>query len=158
VRPVSQLHFNQLFSNNKVSIKSFSILLFPWIYLVFLYPYYRHLGYCLSHQCLYFRWPTQGTAITTTTMGTTTKRTTSMSIHRHPLCLLLSKCWLCKHKCFRLCSRPWSTCRLHNLKRRHRCRGIGLEIFSALSHLPFLMRWSRWMLMTSSSLLRRSCK
>jgi hypothetical protein len=32
VRPVSQLHFNQLFSNNKVSIKSFSILLSLWIF------------------------------------------------------------------------------------------------------------------------------
>jgi hypothetical protein len=33
-----------------------------------------------------------------------------------------------------------------------------LEIFSALSRLPFLMLWSRWMLMIGSSLLRRSCK
>jgi hypothetical protein len=70
----------------------------------------------------------------------------------------LSKCWLCKHKCFRLCSRPWSTCKLLNLKRHHRRRGIGLEMFSALSHLPFLMPWSRWMLMIGSSALRRSCK
>jgi hypothetical protein len=122
-----------------------------------LYPCYRSLGYSLSHQRLYFRWPTQGTA-TTTIMGTTIERTTRMSIRRNPLRLLLSKCWLCKHKCFRLCIRPWSTCRLLNLKRRHRRQGIGLEIFIALSHLSFLMLWSRWMLMIGSSPLRRSCK
>jgi hypothetical protein len=121
-----------------------------------LYPCYCSLGNSLSHQHLYFRWPTQGTK--TTTMGTTTERTTRMSIRHHPLRLLLSKCWLCKHKCFRLYSRPWSTCKLLNLKRRPRHRGIGLEIFSALSCLSFLMWWSRWMLMIGSSPLRRSCK
>jgi hypothetical protein len=133
VRPVSQLHFNQLFSNNKVSIKSFSILLSLWIFSLFHCPCYRSLGNSLSHQRLYFKWPTQGTA--TTTM----ERTTRMSIRRHPLRLHLSKYWLCKHKCFRLCSRPWSICKLPNLKCHHRHRGIGLEIFSALSRLPFLM-------------------
>jgi hypothetical protein len=152
VRPVSRLHFNQLLSNNKVSIKSFGILLSIWIFPLFLHPCYRSLGYSLSYQCLYFRWPTQETA--TTTM----ERTTRMRIHRYPLYLLLSKCWLCKHKCFRLCSRPWSICKLLNLKHCHRCRGIGLEIFSALSHPPFLMLWSIWMLMIGSSPLRRSCK
>jgi hypothetical protein len=67
-----------------------------------------------------------------------------MSISRHPLRLLLSKYGLCKHKCFRLCSRTWSTCKLLNLKCRHHHRGIGLETFSALSRLPFLKLWSRW--------------
>jgi hypothetical protein len=86
------------------------------------------------------------------------ERTTRMSICCHHLHLLLSKCWLCKHKCFRLCSRPWSTCKLLNLKHRHHRRGRGLEIFSALSHLPFLMLWSQWMLMIGSSLLRRCYK
>jgi hypothetical protein len=124
------------------SIIPLPLLLFSWVY-------------SLSHQRLYLRWPTQGTA--TTTIGTTTERTTRMSTH-HPLHQLLSKCWFCKHKCFRLCSRPWPTCRLLNLKRRHHHRGIGLEFFSALSHLPFTMLWSRWMLMIGSSLLRRSCK
>jgi hypothetical protein len=33
------------------------------------------------------------------------------------------------------------------VKRRHHRQGIGWEIFSTLSHLPFLMLWSRWMLM-----------
>jgi hypothetical protein len=28
----------------------------------------------------------------------------------------------------------------------HHRRGIVLEIFSALSHLPFLMLWGQWML------------
>jgi hypothetical protein len=154
VRHVSQLHYNQLFSNNKVSIKIiyYSPISMDFLPLI-LYSCYRSLGYSLSHPRLYFRWPTQGTPTTTTT-GTTTERTTRMSTHR----LLLSKCWLCKHKCFRICSRPWSTCRLLNLKRRHGRRGIGLEIFNALSHLPFLMLWSRWMLMIGSSPLRRSCK
>jgi hypothetical protein len=73
-----------------------------------------------------------------------------------PLRLLLSKCWLCKHRCFILCSRPCSAY-MHNPK-RHRHRGIGWEIFSALCHQPFLMLWSRWMLMIGSSLLRRCCK
>jgi hypothetical protein len=157
VRPVSQLHINQLFSNNKVSIQSFSILLSLWILALFLCPCYRSLGYSLSHQRLYFRWPIQGTATTTTT-EITMERTTRMSIRRHPLRLLLSKCSLCKHKCFRLCSRLWSICKLLNLKRHHQRRGIGLEIVSALSRLPFLMLWSRWILMIGSSLLRRSCK
>jgi hypothetical protein len=121
-----------------------------------LHPRYRSLGYSLSHQRLYFRWPTQGTATITT--GTTTERTTRMSIHHHRLHLLLSKCWLCKHKYFRLCSRPWSTCRLLNLKHCHHRQGIGLEIFSALSRLPFLMLCSRWMVIIGSSPLRRSCK
>jgi hypothetical protein len=76
----------------------------------------------------------------------------------HPFHLLLSKCWLCKHKCFKPCNRPWSTSKLLNLKCRHHRRGICLEIFSALSHRPFLILWSQWMLMTGSSLLRRSCK
>jgi hypothetical protein len=128
-----------------------------WIFPLFLCPYYRSLGYSLSYRHLYFRWPPQGTAIRTTT-GTTMEITTGMSIRRHPLHLLLSKCWLLKHKCFRLCSKSWLTCKLLNLKRRHRHRGIGLEIFSALSRLPFLMPWSQWMLMIGSSLLRRSCK
>jgi hypothetical protein len=119
VRHVSQLHFNQLFSNTKVSIKKpFSILLSQWIYPIFLYSCYHSLGYSLSHQRLHFRWPTQGTATTIAT-ETTLERTTRMSTHRHPLHLLLSKCWICKHKCFRLCCRPWSTCRLLNLKHRH---------------------------------------
>jgi hypothetical protein len=124
---------------------------------LFVCPCCHSLGYCLSHQCLYFRWPTQGTATIATT-GTTMGRTTRMSIHRHPLCLLLRKCQHYKHKFFRLCSRPWSTCKLLSLKCCHHRHGIGMEIFSALSHLPFLMLWSRWMLMITSSLLRRSCK
>jgi hypothetical protein len=155
VRLVSQLQFNQLFSNRKVSIEiiqyspismDFSIIALPLLSF-----------FWISHQRLYFRWPTQGTATKAAT-ETTMERTTRMSICRHPLHLLLSKYWLCKHKCFILCSRPWSTCKLLNLKRHHCRRGIGLEIFSALSHLPFLILWSRWMQMIGSSLLRRSCK
>jgi hypothetical protein len=71
-----------------------------------------------------------------------------------PLRVLLSKCWLSKHKCFR----PWSTCKLLNPKCLHRRHGIGLEIFSALSHQPLLMLWSQWMLTIDSSLLKRNCK
>jgi hypothetical protein len=87
------------------------------------------------------------------TMGRTTTKTPTRC---HPLHLLLSKCWLCKHRCLRPCSRPWSTS-MHNSK-RHRRRGIGWEIFSALSCQPFLMLWSQWMLMFGSSLLSRRCK
>jgi hypothetical protein len=123
---------------------------------LFLYPFYRSSGYSLSHQYSYFLWPTQGTTSPPTTVKTMGRTTTMMPTHHHLLCLLLSKCWLCKHKCFRPCSRPWLT-RMHNPK-RHRHRGIGWEIFSALSHQPFLRLWSQWMLMTSSSLLRISCK
>jgi hypothetical protein len=120
VRPVSQLHINQLFSNNKVSTKNHLVFCYLYgFFSLFLYPCYRSLGYSLFHQCLHFRWPTQGTT-TTTTMGTTIERTTRMSIHHHPLHPLLSKCWLCKHKCFRLCSRPWLACKLLNLPPRDR--------------------------------------
>jgi hypothetical protein len=123
---------------------------------LFLCPCYHSLGYSLSHQHLHIRFPAQGIA-TTTTMGTTMERTRRMSMCRHPLRLLLSKCSQCKHKCSRLCSKSWSTCKLLNLKHHPRRRGISLEIFSALSHLPFLMLWSRWMLMIGSSPLSRSC-
>jgi hypothetical protein len=91
------------------------MLLSLWIYPLFLYPCYRSLWYSLSHPCLYVRWPTQGT-VTTTTTGTTMERTTRMSTRCHPLHVLLSKCWLCKHKCFKLRSRPCSTCRLKKLQ------------------------------------------
>jgi hypothetical protein len=119
---------------------------------LFLYPCYRPFGYSLSHQYSYFRWPTQGTM----SPPTMERTTTNMSTRCHPLRLLLSKCWLCNYKCSRPCSRPWSTY-THNPK-RHRHRGIGWEIFNTLSHQPFLMPWSQWMLMIGSSLLRRSCK
>jgi hypothetical protein len=123
---------------------------------LFLYLCYRSFGYSLSHQYSYFRWPTQGTVSPPITLKIMGRRTTKTPTRHHPLRLLLSKCWLCKHKCFRPCSRPWSTC-MHNPK--HHChRGIGWEIFSALSGQPFLMLWSQWMLITGSSLLRRCCK
>jgi hypothetical protein len=117
---------------------------------LFLYPSYHSFGYSLSNQYSYFMWPTQGTMSPSTMLKTMGKTTTKMPTHRHPLHLLLSKCWLCNHRCFRPCSRPWSPY-MHNLK-CHRCRGIGWEIFSALSRQSFLM------LMIGSSLLRRSCK
>jgi hypothetical protein len=122
-----------------------------------LYPCYRSFGYSLSHQCSYFIWPTQGTVSPPTMLRTMVRTTTTKTPTRcHPLCLLLSKCWLCKHKCFRQCSRPWSTCMLN--PKHHRHRGIVLEIFSTPSYQSFLMLWSQWMPMTDSSLLRRSCK
>jgi hypothetical protein len=49
MRPISQLHLKQLFSNNKVSIKSFSILLSLWIFPLFICPCYDSLGYSLSY-------------------------------------------------------------------------------------------------------------
>jgi hypothetical protein len=120
------------------------------------FPCHYSIGYSISHQSSYFRWSTQGTVSPPTMLKTMGRATTKKPTRRHPLRLLLSKCWLCKHRCFRPCSRPWSTC-IHNPKRYHR-RGIGWEIFSALSRQPFLMLWTRWMLMIGSNLLRRSCK
>jgi hypothetical protein len=122
----------------------------------FLYPTYHSFGYSLSHQYSYFGWPTQGTVSLPTILKTMGRTTTKTATRRHPFRLLLSECWLCRHKCFIPCSRPWSTC-MHNSKRHHH-RGIGWVIFSTLSHQPFLMLWSRWMLMIGSSLLRRSYK
>jgi hypothetical protein len=157
VRHVSQLHFNQLFSNNKVSIKiiqyspismNFSTILLPL--LSFSWVFFILSTVVLQMANIRNR--------NNNNNGATMERTTRTSIRCHPLRLLLSKCWLCKHKCFRLCSRPCSTCKLLKLKRCHHHRGIDLEIFSALSCLPFLMLWSRWMLMIGSSMLRRSCK
>jgi hypothetical protein len=117
---------------------------------------YYSFGYYLSHQSSYFRWSTQGTVSPSTMLKIMGRATTKKPTRRHPLCLLLSKCWLCKHRCFRPCSRPWSTC-MYNPKRQRR-RGIDWEIFSALSRQPFLMLCSQLMLMIGSSLLRRSCK
>jgi hypothetical protein len=122
----------------------------------FLYPCHHSFGYSLSHQFSYFRWPTQRTVSPPTMLKTTGRATTKKPTHHDPLRLLLSKCWLCKHRCYKSCSRPWSTC-MHN-PMRHHYEGIRLEIFSALSCQPFLMLWSRWMLMIGSSLLRRNCK
>jgi hypothetical protein len=120
------------------------------------FPYHCSFGYFLSHQSSYFRWSTQGTVSPPTMLKTMGRATTKKPTHRHPLLLLLSKCWLYKHRCFRPCSRPWSIY-MQNPK-RHRHRRIGWEIFSALSRQPFLMLCSRWMLMIGSILLRRSCK
>jgi hypothetical protein len=124
--------------------------------LLFLYPCHRCFGYSLSYQYSYFRWPTQGTMSPPTMLRTMGRTTTKMPTCHHPLRLLLSKCWLCKHKCFRPCNKPCSTY-MHDPK-HHRRRGIGCENFSELSHQSFPMLWSRWMLMIGSSLLRRSCK
>jgi hypothetical protein len=100
-----------------------------------LYPCYHSFRYSLSHQYSYFRWPTQGTMSPPTMLKTMGRTTTKTPTCCHPLRLLLSKCWLCKHRCFRPCSRPWSTC-MHNPK-RHRRRGIGWEIFYCTKPLIF---------------------
>jgi hypothetical protein len=155
VRPVSQRRLNYLFSINKVRINGL-VISHLCVFTTILLPFHYSVGYSLSHQSSNFRWSTQGTASPPTMLKTMGSATTKKPTHRHPLRLLLSKCWLCRHGCFRRCSRPWSTC-IHNPKRHHR-RRIGWEIFSALSRQPFLMLWSRWMLMIGTSLLRRSCK
>jgi hypothetical protein len=120
------------------------------------YPCYHSFGYSLSHQYSYFRWSTQGIASSPTMLKTMERITTKTPAHCHPLCLLLSKYWLCKYRCFRPCSRSWST--YMNSPKYNRHRGIGWEIFSALRHQLFLMPWSQWILMIGLSLLRRSCK
>jgi hypothetical protein len=123
---------------------------------LFLYPCYCSFGYSLSYQYSYFRWTTQGTVSPPIMLKTMGRTTTKTSTRHHPLHLLLSKCWLCKHRCFKPWSKPWSTY-MHNPKPHHR-RWIGCEIFSTLSCQSFLMLWSQWMLTIGSSLLRRSCK
>jgi hypothetical protein len=120
------------------------------------FPCHHSFGYSLPHQSSYFRRSTQGTVSPPTMLKIMERATTKKPTRRHPLRLFLSKCWQCKHRCFRPCSRPWSTC-MHNSK-RHRRRGIGLESFSALSHLPFLKPWRQWTLTIGSSPWRRSCK
>jgi hypothetical protein len=141
VRPISQQRLNYLFSINKVRNKWLSYISSLCIYHYPFPPCHHSFGYSLSHQSSYFRWSTQGIVSSPTMLKIMEKSTTKKPTHLHPLCLLLRKCWLCKHRCFRSCSRPWSTC-MHNPKRHHR-RGIGSEIFSALSHQPFLMLWTR---------------
>jgi hypothetical protein len=140
VRHVSQQHFNQLFSNNKVSIKN---------HLVFSYLY-RFIPYSFTPAVIPLGVLYLINAYTSDGQHKEPQQQRQRGQQRTeqpecqpaaPLHLLLSKCWLYKHKCFRLCSTPWSTCRLLNLKHRHRRRGIGLEIFNALSHLPFLKLW-----------------
>jgi hypothetical protein len=146
---------NYLFSINKVRINGLVIShLFEFTTIFF--PCHHSFGYSLSHQSSYFRWSTRGTVSPPTMLKTMGKATTKKPTRLHPLRLLLSKCWLCKHRCFRPCSRSWSTC-MHNPKRHHH-RGIGSEIFSVLSRQPFLILWTRWMLMIGSNMLRRSCK
>jgi hypothetical protein len=149
VRLVSQWRLSYLFSINKVRINRLVISHLCGFTTIF-FPCHHSFGYFLSHQYSYFRWSTQGTVSPPTMLKTMGRATTKKPTRRHPLRLLLSKCWLCKHICFRPCTRPWST-NMHNPKRHHR-RGIGWEIFSALSRQPFLMLWTRWMLMIGSNL------
>jgi hypothetical protein len=69
-----------------------------------------------------------------------------MLTRRHPLCLLLRNCWLCKPKYFR----PWSKCKLL-ISRRHPCRwGYRLGDFqhsksSTFSHAAELMDADDWL-------------
>jgi hypothetical protein len=150
VRPVSQCH-NYLFSINKVRINGLIISHLYGLTTILYPPYHHSFGYSLSYQYSYFRWSTQGTMSPPTMLKTMGRAATKKPTCRHPLRLLLSKCWLCKYRYFEPCSRPWSTY-MHNPK-RHRHRGISWQIFSALSRQPFLMLWSRWMLMIGSILL-----
>jgi hypothetical protein len=140
VRLVSQRRLNYLFSINKVRINSLVISHLCGFTSIF-FPSHYSFGYSLSHKSSYFRWSTQGTVSPPIMLKTMGRATTKKPTRRHPLCLLLSKCWLYKHRCFRPCRRPWSTC-MQNPKCHHR-RGIGWEIFSTLSHQSFLMLWSR---------------
>jgi hypothetical protein len=140
VRPVSQRRLNYPFSISKVGNKWLSYISSMWIYHYPFSPCHHSFGYSLSHQSTYFRWSIQGTVLPPTMLKTTGRATTKKPTRHHPLLLLLSKCWLCKHRCFRPCNRTRSTC-MHNPKRHHH-RGIGWEIFSALSCQPFLMLWS----------------
>jgi hypothetical protein len=64
---------------------------------LFLYPRYHSFGYSLSHRYSYIRWPTQRIVSPPTMLRTMERTTTKMPTRRHPLRLLLSKCWLCKH-------------------------------------------------------------
>jgi hypothetical protein len=146
---------NYLFSINKVRINDL-VISHLYGFTTTFFPCHHSFGYSLSHQSSYFRWLTRGTVLPPTMLKTMGKATTKKPTRRQPLRLLLSKCWLCKHRCFRPCSKPWSTY-MHNPK-RHDHRGIGSEIFSALSRQPFLMLCTRWILMIGSNLLRRSCK
>jgi hypothetical protein len=156
VRSISQRRLDYLFSINKVRINGLVISHLCGFTTILFSPCHHFFGYSLSHQPSYIRWSTQGTVSPPKMLKTMGRATTKKPTVRHPLRLLLSKCWLCKHRCFKPRSRPWSTY-MHNPKCHHR-RGIGWEIFSALSHQPFLMLWCRWMLMIGSSLLRRSYK
>jgi hypothetical protein len=156
VRPVSQRRLNYLFSINKVINKWPSYISSLWIYHYPFSPCHHSFGYSLSHQSSYFRWSTQGTVSPPTMLKIMGRPITKKPTHCHPIRLLLRKCWLCKHRCFRPCSRPWST-HMHNPKRHHH-RGIGSKTFSALRRQPFLMLCNRWMLMIGSNPLRTSCK
>jgi hypothetical protein len=122
VRPVSQRRHNYLFSINKVRINDLIISHLRG-FTTILFPCHYSFVYSLSHQSSYFRWSTQGTVSLPTMLKIMGRTTTKKPTRCHPLRLLSSKCWLCKHICFRSCSIPWSTC-MHNPK-RHRRRGIG---------------------------------
>jgi hypothetical protein len=126
VTHVSQQRLNYLFSINKVRINGLVISHLRGFTTIF-FPCHHSFGYSLSHQSSYFRWSTQGTMLPPIMLKTMGRATTKKPTSHHPLRLLLSKCSLCKHKCFRPCSRPWSTC-MHNPKCHHR-RGIGCDIW-----------------------------
>jgi hypothetical protein len=68
---------------NKFGLKSFSCLLSLWNCHYSFTPATILFVNALSHQRLYFRWPTQET--TTTTLRTTIERTTRMSTATAPL-------------------------------------------------------------------------
>jgi hypothetical protein len=138
VRPVSQRRLNYLFSINKVRINGlvishlcgFTTILFPlplffWIFFI--------------SSIIILQMVNTKNRVAANNAANNRESNNQEVNPPPPLRLLLSKCWLCKERCFRPCNRSWSIC-MHNPK-RHRRRGIGLEIFSALSHQPFLMLW-----------------
>jgi hypothetical protein len=154
---VSQLHFNQLFSINKSYYKNHLVFSYLYRFPLFICPYYHSSWVFFISSTLTLQMANTRNYNNNNAEDNNGENNQNVN-PPPPLHLLLSKCWLYKHKCFRLCRRPLSTCKLLNLKLRHRRQGIGLEIFSSLRHPPFLMLWSRWMLIIGSSLLRRSYK
>jgi hypothetical protein len=70
------------------------------------FPCHHSFGHSLSHHSSYIRWSTQGTVSPPTMLKIMGRTITKKPTRRHPLRLLLSKCWLCKHRCFRPCTKP----------------------------------------------------
>jgi hypothetical protein len=135
VRLVSQRRLNYLFSRNKVRINDLVIShLCGFTTILFALPPFFWVFFISS--ILILQMVNTRNRVAATMLKTMGRATTKKPTRHHPLCILLSKCWLCKHRYFRPCSRPWSTC-MHNPKRHHR-RGISSEIFSALTTNRFL--------------------
>jgi hypothetical protein len=144
VRHVSQLHFNQLFSNDKVSIKIiyFSPISMDFLPLI-LYPCYRSLGYCLSRQMLILQMAnTRNRNNNHNCNGDNNGENNQNVDPASPPPSTLEQVLAMQEQMLQTMQQTMVNMQAAQPQAPPPPRVIGLDIFSALSHLPYFMLWS----------------